>query len=109
MARCRQTTVFLCSLLTAVWLCAGTSVAQARTWRSIAELPASERGLLDLRAQTPRNPRLLYLPAEPFPFVPPYTAEEMGLRAMEFPHSPLWNCLVLDSGATLTSTGFLQQ
>src|SRR5262249_26989589 len=56
-----------------------------------------------------RDPQLPYLPAEPFPFSPPYTAEEMGLRAMEFPHSPLWNCLIIDSGATLTSSGFLQQ
>jgi len=108
-ARRRQTTVLLCALLTAVQFCAETSAAQVRTWRSVTELSVSERGLLDLQTQTPRNSQFLYLPAEPFPFVPPYTAEEMGLRAMEFPHSPLWNCLVLDIGATLTATGLLQQ
>src|SRR5258705_3185389 len=87
----------------------GESKMQARTWRSVTDLSVSERELLDLQTQTPRDPKLPYLPAELFPFIPPYTAEEMGLRAMEFPHSPLWNCLVLDLGATLTSTGFLQQ
>ncbi len=79
-----------------------------RTWQYVRELSA-EQATLDLHLTSPRDPQLSYLPAELFPFVPPYTAEEMGLRAMEFPHSPLWNCRILDLGATLTATGFLQQ
>ncbi|MBM4255639.1 MAG: hypothetical protein FJ147_07050 [Deltaproteobacteria bacterium] len=28
---------------------------------------------------------------------------------MEFPHTPLWNCLLIDIGATVTADGFLDQ
>lgn len=109
MAQSIRATVFLCSFLTAVLLGIGESKVQARTWRTITELSASERGKIDLQTQTSRDPKLSYLPAEQFLFTPPYTAEEMGLRAMEFPHSPWWNCLILDIGVTLTSTGSLHQ
>lgn len=33
----------------------------------------------------------------------------MGLRAMEFPHTPLWDCLLIDIGTTVTANGFLDQ
>ncbi len=65
--------------------------------------------MLDLRADTPRDPQIPYLPAEKFPFAAPYTAEEMGLRAMEFPHSPFWNCTLIDIAASVTNTGFMDQ
>ena len=80
-----------------------------RTWRSVAELSQTEKAELDLRTDTPRDPQVPYLPAEKFPFAPPYTAEEMGLRSMEFPHSPFWNCTLIDIGVTITHTGFLDQ
>jgi hypothetical protein len=68
-----------------------------------------EQAQLDLRLSSPRDSQISYLPAEPFPFVPPYTGEEMRLRAMEFPHSPLWNGLVIDVRAILMPTGVLHQ
>ena len=51
---------------------------EARTWRYVAELSASDRMKLDLHPSSPRDPQIPYLPAEQFPFAPPYTAEEMG-------------------------------
>jgi hypothetical protein len=71
--------------------------------------PLPEHEQLDLRLSSPRDSQISYIPAEPFPFVPPYTGEEMRLRAMEFPHSPLWNGLVIDVRAILMPTGVLHQ
>ena len=42
-------------------------------------------------------------------FTTPYSAKEMGSRAMEFPHTPLWSCLLIDIGTTVTADGFLDQ
>ncbi len=73
--------------------------AQTRPpWHTVADLTTAERVLVDERADTPRDPRFPYLPAERYPFEPPYTAEEMGYRAMEFSHSPRWSCNLLDVG-----------
>lgn len=82
---------------------------RSKTWKTVEELSAEEKALLDLRTDTPRDPQIPYLPAERFPFAPPYTAEEMGLRSMEFPHSPNWNCTLIDIAATVTNTGFMDQ
>jgi hypothetical protein len=73
-----------------LWLShVGVSVAaESRTWKYLYELSDEERRNIDPRTATPRHATLPYLPAEPYPFTPPYTAEEMGLRAMEFPHIP---------------------
>ena len=77
------------------------------TWRTMAELAEAEQGLVDMRTQTPRDSRFPYLPAERYPFELPYTAEEMGYRAMEFSHSPRWSCNLIDVTGTLTSEGYL--
>jgi len=63
----------------------------------------------DFSTQSPRDPQKPHLPAEKFPFAVPSSAEEMGLRAMEFSHTPLWNCLLIDIGTTVTADGFLDQ
>src|ERR1041384_2787510 len=75
---------------------ASENSVRGKTWTTVDELSAEERTLLDLRTDTPRDPQIPYLPLERFPFVPPYTAEEMGYRAMEFPHSPYWKCTLID-------------
>src|SRR5215208_1845980 len=80
---------------------------RGKTWKTVAELSAEEKAGLDLRTDTPRDAQFPYLPAEKFPFTVPYTAEEMGLRSAEFPHSPYWNCTLIDIAATVTNTGFL--
>lgn len=80
-----------------------------KTWKTLAELTPEEKSGLDLRSDTSRAAGLPYLPAEPFPFRPPYTAEEMGLRAMEFPHSPFWDCTLVDMAFSVTNSGFMDQ
>lgn len=82
---------------------------RGKTWKALAELSAEEKASLDLRAETPRDAQFTYLPAEKFPFAAPYTAEEMGIRSMEYPHSPYWNCTLIDIAATVTNTGFMDQ
>ncbi|TMP97100.1 MAG: hypothetical protein E6L09_13895, partial [Verrucomicrobia bacterium] len=81
--------------------------AEGRTWSYVHELSKEELGVVDLRTATPRDPTFSYLPAERYPFSPPYTAEEMGYRAMEFSHSPRWSCNLIDVTGTLTSEGYL--
>jgi hypothetical protein len=83
--------------------------AKGKTWKTVDELSAEERASLDLLTDTPRDQQFPYLPAERFPFSAPYTAEEMGFRAMEFPHSPNWNCTLIDIAASVTNTGFMDQ
>ncbi len=75
---------------------AGEDGTQGKTWKTILELSATEQAQIDLHTDTPRDPRVPYLPAEQFPFSPPYTAEEMGLRSMEFAHTPFWNLTLID-------------
>jgi hypothetical protein len=50
-----------------------------------------------------------YLPAEKYPFAAPYTAEEMGYRAMEFTHIAWWSHAMADAFGELTSNGSLNQ
>ena len=80
-----------------------------KTWKTAAELTAEEKRALDFRTDTPRAASVPYLPAESFPFQPPYTAEEMALRAMEFPHSPFWDCILIDMAFSVTNSGFMDQ
>lgn len=76
------------------------------TWHTVAELTEAERALVDGRTETPRDPHFPYMPAEQYPFAPPYTAEEMGYRAMEFSHSPRWSCNLLDVGGNQSGRTF---
>ncbi len=78
-----------------------------KTWKTVTELSAEERERIDLATETPRHPTFPYLPAEPYPFTPPYTAEEMGFRSMEFPHQPRWSCVYADAGASIDQWGHL--
>ena len=83
------------------------SPAGSKTWRTVAELTAEEQKLFDPRTETPRDLEYPYMPAERYPFTPPYTAEEMGYRAMEFSHSPRWSCNFVDVSGALTAHGYL--
>ncbi|MBI3757358.1 MAG: outer membrane lipoprotein-sorting protein [Deltaproteobacteria bacterium] len=81
--------------------------ADSRTWKYLNELSEAERQNIDPRTETPRDATLPYLPAEPYPFTPPYTAEEMGIRSMEFPHMPRWNFVQIEDFGSLMPTGSL--
>jgi len=64
---------------------------------------------MDPAAATPRDRATPYLPAERYPFEPPFTAEEMGYRSMEFPHLSRWSHVMADVFGSITGRGFLQQ
>ena len=95
--------VFLSLCLT--WLT--LSKAEARNWKYLRELSDEERRHIDPRTETPRHATLPYLPAEPYPFAPPYTVEEMGIRAMEFPHIARWNFAMIEDFGSVMPTGYL--
>ena len=79
-----------------------------KTWQTLAELSEGERMPRSIWPQeTPRDATVPYLPAEAYPFRAPYTAEEMGFRAMEFPHMPRWNCVQVEDMGLLTPSGSL--
>jgi hypothetical protein len=80
-----------------------------KTWKTVEELSAAEKAEIDLRTDTSRDAQIVYLPAEPYPFVPPYTAEEMAYRAMEFPHVSRWSHAMADAFGAMTGGGYLNQ
>ncbi len=106
-------TLFLVVFLTFVsivpWraVYAGNEDGQGRTWKTVAELSAEERAGIDFSASTPRHPEFPYLPAELFPFTAPYTAEEMGLRSMEFGYWRRWTSSTVQAYGSIDAHGFM--
>jgi hypothetical protein len=101
------TCVLLCSVaVPPVW---GTSEngTAPRTWKTVDTLSPEELALVDLHTATPRHSEYSYLPAEPYPFAPPYTAEEMGYRSMEFTQRPRWSCAYANLFGSISSEGSL--
>lgn len=100
-------------LLILVWLSpcvslhAETATAPARTWKTVAELSPEERASIDFSSTTPRHAEFPYLPAEPFPFAPPYTAEEMGLRSMEFGYWRRWTSSTVQVYGSVDAYGYM--
>lgn len=101
------TRVLLCLLVVSPVWGAGENGAAPRTWRTVSELSPVELAQVDLRTETPRHAEYPYLPAEPYPFTPPYTAEEMGYRAMEFTQRPRWSCAYANLFGSISSEGAL--
>jgi len=98
---------FVCFVATpSVW---GTDEngARGRSWKTVSELSPEELTSVDLRTDTPRHEQFSYLPAEPYPFSPPYTAEEMGYRMMEFTQRPRWSCALANLFGSISSEGAL--
>ncbi len=92
----------------APWCMAAEEAPAGRTWRSVSELSEEELRVIDLSTQTPRDASLPYLPAEPYPFSPPYTAEEMGFLSTEFSHMPRWNCAFIEAFGSVVPSGYLK-
>ncbi len=84
-----------------------TNNSRNRTWKTVADLSPQERQQLDLAVDTPRHPQVPYLPAEPYPFTPPYTAEEMGYRVMEFTARPRWSAVFARAWSSISTQGVL--
>jgi hypothetical protein len=89
-------------------LIASTAGAEP-TWRTVAEMNEADRAMFDPANSTPRDSAIPYLPAEAYPFKPPYTAEEMGYRSAEFPHISRWTHALNDVFGVITSTGYINQ
>lgn len=80
-----------------------------KSWKPVEEMSEAERARVDLRTDTPRDSQTPYLPAEAYPFQPPYTAEEMGYRAMEFSHVARWSHAMADVFGAITGSGYLHE
>ncbi|MGE0823184.1 MAG: DUF1329 domain-containing protein [Candidatus Binatia bacterium] len=78
-----------------------------RSWRTVKELSPEDLLNVDLRTDTPRHAEISYLPAEPYPFTAPYTAEEMGYRLMEFTQRPRWSCAFANVWGSISPEGVL--
>src|SRR5258708_13967610 len=86
---------------------ADTEASPPRTWKTIAELSPEERANIDVASEEPRHPEFPDLPAELFPFTPPYTAEEMGLRAMEFSYWRKWTSSTAQAYGSIDAYGYM--
>jgi len=82
-------------------------LTQARTWKSVDELSPPELRDVDLSTNTPRHAQIPYMPAKPYPFTAPYTAEEMGYRVMEFTQRPRWSCIYANLWGSISPSGVL--
>lgn len=80
-----------------------------KSWKTVEEMSEAERVRIDLRTDTPRDSQTPYLPAEAYPFQPPYTAEEMGYRSMEFSHVARWSHAMADVFGAITGSGYLHE
>ena len=81
----------------------------AQSWRSVENLTQEERENFDPSTSRPRHASIPYIPAEPYPFEPPFTAEEMGFRASEFPHLARWSHYQIAIFGAVTNTGYTNQ
>jgi hypothetical protein len=97
----------LASSLNSMSASADSTASPVRTWKTVAELSPEERANIDFSSATPRHPEFPYLPAEPFPFTPPYTAEEMGLRAMEFSYWRKWTSSTVQAYGSVDAYGYM--
>jgi hypothetical protein len=83
------------------------ATSQGRTWKLVEEMLPEELKDVELRTDTPRHPQFLYMLAEAYPFTPPYTAEEMGYRLMEFTQRPRWSCIFANVWGSISAQGVL--
>jgi hypothetical protein len=86
---------------------ASADASPPHTWKTVAELSPEERANIDFSSETPRHAEFPYLPAELFPFTPPYTAEEMGLRAMEFSYWRKWTSSTVQVYGSVDAYGYM--
>ena len=91
------------------WLCVAAGAAAEQTWKTVDQMSAEDRALFDPATSTPRHAEFSYMPAERYPFEPPYTAEELGYRSAEFPHISRWPGTTLDVYGVITSSGYMNQ
>ena len=98
--------VLLSLVVLALSIAAGATEPQ---WRAVEDMSAADRALFDPARSTARDSALDYVPAEPYPFTAPYTAEEMGFRSAEFIHVSRWPHVMLDVFGVVTPSGYINQ
>lgn len=92
----------------ALWASLATAQSPSKTWKTFDELSPEELQRLDLRDDTPRDAAIPYLPAEPYPFAPPYTAEELGYLAFDLDSPrPRFSHVWLSTVQTMTADGYI--
>jgi hypothetical protein len=79
------------------------------TWKRASEFSPEEKARIDWRSETPRDAEIPYLPAEPYPFEAPFTAEELAYRMMNFSHNARWPHTIADVLGYVTKSGYLRQ
>lgn len=89
--------------------CCVFAVAADPSWKTVEQLTAEERALFDPSTSKPRDSKYAYIPAEPYPFKAPFTAEEMGFRSAEFVHISRWPYSLVDVFGVITSSGYINQ
>ena len=108
---CRRLALLSLAAMIVAWIgphpTTGETSPTARTWTPVEEMSDAALASVQLETDTPRDPRFGYLPAEAYPFTPPYTAEEMAYRAMEFTPRPRWSSVVANSWASIAAQGVL--
>ena len=102
------------SLAAMAFIVCGVSVALPasaadRTWRTLDQLTAAEKQVIDIRPVPPRSPEQSYLPDEPYPYSAPFNAEEMGFRLMNFTHMARWSHILADVFGSVTKSGYMSQ
>lgn len=78
-------------------------------WKTVEQMSDEDKALFDPATSTPRDAAIPYIPAEPWPFKAPYTAEEMGFRSAEFVHIGRWPQAIVDVFGVVTSSGYINQ
>lgn len=100
--------LFLLLIPWVLWASLATAQTPTKTWKTLDELTSEELKILDLRYDTPRDPEIPYLPAEPYPFSPPYTAEELGYLAFDLDTArPRFSHLWLSTVQSMTADGYI--
>jgi hypothetical protein len=107
----RAASLFLFGVIT-LFVLGWCSLAFAQTatkpWRTVEELSAEERAELAFRMDTPRDAQIPYLPAEAYPFSPPYTAEELGYLMFELDTlRPRFSHIWLSTVQSMTAGGYM--
>ena len=91
------------------WASAVLAQAPAKTWKILDELSAQELQTLDLRDTTPRDAQIPYLPAEAYPFSPPYSAEELAYLAFDLDTPrPRFSHIWLSTVQSMTAAGYIR-
>jgi hypothetical protein len=107
----RATPIFLYGAITFFalgWCSLAFAQTSTKTWRTVEELSSEERVELDFRMDTPRDAQIPYLPAEAYPFSPPYTAEELGYFLFELDTlRPRFSHIWLSTVQSMTAGGYM--